>query len=271
MPELACIFSQQHGRWVLVSNNDQVQFNATRVARIQEILSLGSEMEPALRRYLQRVFKGRVSLKFGSINRRRWCLLSLNETAQPSQNDMFSEAIYRQITGRTKTINIESLVNLFSQPVALVNCRTGRSVLNRMWVHGLETLTALQRDQLQAGMQQLCRSTPQGCKEVTIDTACGVMLLAQQGAAVGAWRMMLWYAMPQKRREHGDCTVLTRAERQVCDYIFQGISISEIAEKRHTSLHTTRTQLRSVYRKLGVGNQQELLIKLQVAPHILQQ
>jgi len=51
---------------------------------------------------------------------------------------------------------------------------------------------------------------------------------------------------------------LTKAEREVMELVVAGLSNSEIAERRRTSVHTVSNQLAAVFRKLGVGSRVEL-------------
>lgn len=52
---------------------------------------------------------------------------------------------------------------------------------------------------------------------------------------------------------------LTRAEAALATQLSRGLSIQEAAEALHVSLHTARTQLKSVFAKTGVSRQAELI------------
>lgn len=52
---------------------------------------------------------------------------------------------------------------------------------------------------------------------------------------------------------------LTRSEREVALEICKGLSDKEVAESLFRSYHTVRTEKKSVYRKLGVQKETELL------------
>ena len=52
---------------------------------------------------------------------------------------------------------------------------------------------------------------------------------------------------------------LTPRERAVLERLAAGGTLSEIAEGLHVSPNTLKTQLRSVYRKLGVGDRESAL------------
>jgi DNA-binding CsgD family transcriptional regulator len=55
---------------------------------------------------------------------------------------------------------------------------------------------------------------------------------------------------------------LTRAEAQIALAIYQGADRPSIAEKRGVYLSTVKTQLQSIFRKLGVHDQRELVRKI---------
>nr|WP_051362073.1 helix-turn-helix transcriptional regulator [Solimonas soli] len=52
---------------------------------------------------------------------------------------------------------------------------------------------------------------------------------------------------------------LTHAEIEVAAMLLQGRRMAEIAERRHVSIETVRSQVKTIYSKLGVANQVELL------------
>lgn len=56
-----------------------------------------------------------------------------------------------------------------------------------------------------------------------------------------------------------DAWALTAAERDVGHFTVKGLSITEIAELRHSATGTVKSQLNAIYRKAGVGNRGELL------------
>jgi len=55
--------------------------------------------------------------------------------------------------------------------------------------------------------------------------------------------------------------VLSSRESEVVVALFDGLRIAQIAERDTVSVHTLRNQLKSVYRKLGVSGQAELLAR----------
>ena len=55
---------------------------------------------------------------------------------------------------------------------------------------------------------------------------------------------------------------LTPREREVLDYLCQGVKPVYIAQELHISLGTTNKHIANIYRKLGVNSKQELLVKL---------
>ena len=62
---------------------------------------------------------------------------------------------------------------------------------------------------------------------------------------------------------------LTERERVVLRYIVQGLGPSEIATKEHLSRNTIKTQIRSIYRKLGVADREGILKAAIASPHLL--
>jgi DNA-binding CsgD family transcriptional regulator len=52
---------------------------------------------------------------------------------------------------------------------------------------------------------------------------------------------------------------LTPAEHMLCVSIAAGDDLKSWARKRHVSLHTVRTQLKSVFRKMGAARQQDIV------------
>jgi len=57
--------------------------------------------------------------------------------------------------------------------------------------------------------------------------------------------------------------LLTRAERDLCMALSQGNSLTEYAEVNSKSIHTVRTQMKTIFRKTGIRSQRELLVELQ--------
>ena len=51
-------------------------------------------------------------------------------------------------------------------------------------------------------------------------------------------------------------------ERQVIQHLIRGFQTKEINERMHTSIHTTKNHIRSIFKKCKVGNKIELFIKL---------
>ena len=58
---------------------------------------------------------------------------------------------------------------------------------------------------------------------------------------------------------HPELTDLTSREVEVLSILLGGDRVPAIAERLHISQHTVRNHLKSMYRKLGVGSQSELL------------
>jgi DNA-binding CsgD family transcriptional regulator len=53
--------------------------------------------------------------------------------------------------------------------------------------------------------------------------------------------------------------ILSRAEREVALMFCRGLTDKEIADRLFRSYHTVRTQKRTIYQKLGVSKDTELL------------
>ena len=59
--------------------------------------------------------------------------------------------------------------------------------------------------------------------------------------------------------QHPDLNTLSEREREVLARLLSGERVPSIATQLHISPHTVRNHLKSIYRKLGVGNQSELI------------
>ena len=66
-------------------------------------------------------------------------------------------------------------------------------------------------------------------------------------------------APPVAPLTHPDLASLTEREREVLVHLVAGQRVPAIAAELHISQHTVRNHLKSIYRKLGVGNQSELI------------
>jgi DNA-binding CsgD family transcriptional regulator len=66
-------------------------------------------------------------------------------------------------------------------------------------------------------------------------------------------------APPVAPLDHPDLASLTQREREVLVHLVAGQRVPAIAAELHISQHTVRNHLKSIYRKLGVGNQSELI------------
>lgn len=63
-----------------------------------------------------------------------------------------------------------------------------------------------------------------------------------------------------------DPGVLSRREASVVDALFDGLRVAQVAERDHVSVHTVRNQLKSIYRKLDVTGQADLLARYHRPP-----
>ncbi len=66
-------------------------------------------------------------------------------------------------------------------------------------------------------------------------------------------------APPVAPLTHPDLASLTQREREILVHLAAGQRVPAIAAELHISQHTVRNHLKSIYRKLGVGNQSELI------------
>ena len=55
-----------------------------------------------------------------------------------------------------------------------------------------------------------------------------------------------------------DLTTLSPAERDVCLHMLRGLSNTEIAKARGTSINTVDNQIAAIFRKLGINSRSEL-------------
>ncbi|MEE2729899.1 MAG: helix-turn-helix transcriptional regulator [Pseudomonadota bacterium] len=62
---------------------------------------------------------------------------------------------------------------------------------------------------------------------------------------------------------------LTAAEQGLCDALVQGQTLAELAQQQNKSKETLRTQLRRIFRKVGVSTQTELVVTLMTHPALL--
>jgi DNA-binding CsgD family transcriptional regulator len=53
--------------------------------------------------------------------------------------------------------------------------------------------------------------------------------------------------------------LLSAREREVLDYLLDGVRVSTIADRLYLSQHTVRNHLRSIFKKLGVNSQAEVI------------
>ena len=63
-------------------------------------------------------------------------------------------------------------------------------------------------------------------------------------------------------KAYPELETLTEQEREVLEYLDQGLAYKEIAAQRFVTVHTVRTQVQSIYRKLHVHSRTEALNKL---------
>ena len=81
--------------------------------------------------------------------------------------------------------------------------------------------------------------------------------IALELQAIGLSSEMI--APPVAPLDHPDLASLTEREREVLVHLATGQRVPAIAAELHISQHTVRNHLKSIYRKLGVGNQSELI------------
>jgi DNA-binding NarL/FixJ family response regulator len=69
-------------------------------------------------------------------------------------------------------------------------------------------------------------------------------------------------AVPENVPAHPDLELLSRRERDVVTHLLQGHRVVSIAELLEVSEHTVRNHLKSIFRKLEVHSQAELVDRL---------
>lgn len=270
MATVSWVWYERQGVWQLVTRERNSQLSDARLTRIGQLLGQENAPRDKLRRYLQRVFKGQVVFDSGVINGRQWCEIRQLSASAQVESASLEERIFRAVQQTTLQNDINSMLALFKAPVALLNCKTGRSICNTLWQQGVERLDPDHRCAMEDAMRHLCQATPSHNDYVSFNQEYGLLLLRQFGQSLGAWRMMLWCASGIQSLESEDLLDLTRAERSVCLSLQYHLSVKHVAQRRGVSVHTIRSQLRSIYRKLGVNSQHELLLRLDVTPKILQ-
>jgi len=72
-------------------------------------------------------------------------------------------------------------------------------------------------------------------------------------------------ATPEPAPSHPDLELLSRRERDVVTHLLQGHRVVSISEILEVSEHTVRNHLKSIFRKLGVHSQAELVERLHSA------
>lgn len=70
---------------------------------------------------------------------------------------------------------------------------------------------------------------------------------------------------PEPAPSHPDLELLSRRERDVVTHLLQGHRVVSISEILEVSEHTVRNHLKSIFRKLGVHSQAELVDRLHSA------
>jgi DNA-binding NarL/FixJ family response regulator len=90
--------------------------------------------------------------------------------------------------------------------------------------------------------------------EAAGNLADALAIFRAAGAEADVRRLTAGVAAPRRR---GDATLTTR-EREVADLVLHGQSARAIAAALSISERTVATHIASIYRKLGVGNRQEL-------------
>ena len=267
--QMTSIFLQHDLGWRLVAKNHQVDGAVRLNDDIKLLLAENQPSHLALRSFLQHRYPGRVYLDFGVINGRQWCAITIgHSTAEEAKG--FPDKLLVKLKQCSNSLDLNLLVDQFNAPVILVNCMTGSKVPNQYWLERERVLSKAQAKQLHLAIKQLCVSTPQNNNYLGLDNEQGLILLCQYGQTIGAWRLMLWFKSDGQDVPLG-CLhpTLSNAEKTVCDCLQKGMSPQQIANFLNKSVHTVRTQMRHIYRKLGVNSLRDLLLKLEVTPQVL--
>jgi LuxR family maltose regulon positive regulatory protein len=78
--------------------------------------------------------------------------------------------------------------------------------------------------------------------------------------ALHRWHEETLQAVSAERQAASGGLALTAAETRVVQFLPTHLSFREIAERLHVSRNTVKTQVISVYRKLGVANRTEAVV-----------
>ncbi|WP_061961640.1 helix-turn-helix transcriptional regulator [Demequina flava] len=95
-----------------------------------------------------------------------------------------------------------------------------------------------------------------GERNAVLETA--TQLPGQESAVLA--RANSLYPLASRARKQ-QSTTLSRTERDVLRHLATGLELKEIARRRHVSLNTVRSQVRAVYRKLGVSGRHEAVVR----------
>lgn len=93
----------------------------------------------------------------------------------------------------------------------------------------------------------------------TLDLRQGQLAVCGDGAQSGPHTALLGWLGAPKPRGVGAPDRITKAERETVSLLAMGLSPDEIAQRRGVGLSTVRTQIKRVYRKLGVHSLAQLL------------
>ena len=105
----------------------------------------------------------------------------------------------------------------------------------------------------------------QACLTLEMRDAAGELLaqarrhldLAPGAAVLHDWQVRLGEQADSGFEDRARASKLTRAELRTLQYLPTHLSFRQIGEQNHVSQNTVKTQVRSIYRKLGVGSRAE--------------
>lgn len=142
-------------------------------------------------------------------------------------------------------------------------------------LHGGMVIAAIgDRKALRAAVAQACHMTAPRAETLFIRRAAGPPLLVSAAPIQGEgtrWALLLVHAVSDlgekatSRLQH--LFRLSPAEADIAVKLANGFNLSEIANERHVSMGTIRTQLKSLASKLGCRRQAEIAVLVGTLSH----
>lgn len=116
--------------------------------------------------------------------------------------------------------------------------------------------------------QVLALAEPSGCIRLFIDEGLPMKHLLQEAVSRGTWpdyarRLIAAFSPIRAKRTAQTAIMETLSEREleVLQYIAEGLTDREIANRLYLSLHTVKVHARNIYGKLGVGHRTQAVAR----------